>query len=103
MRTLDGVPLDGADLRWAIPTPGQPPTSVARPFLEFFAGSPLPEWDSFSRTIKIIRLRPQEILYDVGEDHPDWVAPRRDLARRQTATGRSRRRLGERSSRHQRR
>ncbi len=81
MRTLDGVPLDGADLRWAIPTPGQPPTSVARPFLEFFAGSPLPEWDSFSRTIKIIRLRPQEVLYDVGEDHPYIYIVRRGSMR----------------------
>ncbi|MBK8758480.1 MAG: Crp/Fnr family transcriptional regulator [Actinomycetales bacterium] len=91
MRTLDGVPLDGSDhYRWTIPTPGQPPASVARPFLEFFAGSPLPEWDSFSRTIKIIRLRPQEVLYDVGEDHPYIYIVRRGSMRVGFTDGRGR-------------
>ena len=55
--------------------------SIARAFLEMFAGGPLPEWDSFSRTIKIIRLRPQEILYDVGEDHPYIYLVRRGSMR----------------------
>ncbi|MBK8734313.1 MAG: Crp/Fnr family transcriptional regulator [Actinomycetales bacterium] len=91
MRTLDGVPFDSsAILRGTVPTPGQPTTSLARPFLEFFAGAALPEWDSFARSIRIMRLRPQEVLYDVGEEHPYIYLVRRGSVRVGFTDGRGR-------------
>ena len=55
--------------------------SIARAFLEMFAGGPLPEWDSFSRTIRVVRVRPGDVLFEAGEDHPFVYVVRRGSMR----------------------
>ena len=60
---------------------GTPTQSVARAFLEMFAGGPLPEWDSFARTIRLVRLRPGEVLFEAGVEHPYIYVVRRGSIR----------------------
>ncbi len=83
MRTFDGLP---AEIVNAVRAPagdgnGVPATSVSRHFMELFAGGTLPEWDSFARTIRLVRLRPGETLFDVGVHHPFIYVIRRGTLR----------------------
>lgn len=86
MHTFDGIPTQTINAAWPPASSGPsgaaaPPSPVARHIMELFAGGPLPEWDSFARAIRLVRLRAGETLFDVGVQHPFIYVVRRGTIR----------------------
>lgn len=72
MRPFAGLPGSAPELRSAAAKASRASARAPlfKTFLELFSGAPLAEWESVARHVRVIRLRPRQVLFDVGVATP---------------------------------